>query len=186
MLDVSVAISRPVRNPSDLVSNFYHWTLHVHDLATSKHLQYQVAGEANYLVANILHTAPDERCIQNILVGRVDTASSSLLDSPVRKVELQNDIYSWDCQDYVIEIIDAMEDAGLLGSLDNYMAIKSRIKQMRGTIEETSQLVRRYDPSMLTVTDDVTDSDADEKSEDALPQHVCSEELVVDSDDEHL
>ncbi|KAK5165780.1 uncharacterized protein LTR77_008703 [Saxophila tyrrhenica] len=170
-MNISAAISRPVRNQNDLT--------------TSEHMQYEVAGEANDIVANVLHTSPDGRCLKEILTGHMDIASTQLWEQTIRGMRIQNEIYSWDCQDYVIEMIDTLENVGLLGSFENYTAVKNRILQMRGTIEETYRLVRDYDPATLEAEDEHSDVQTSGESEDSLPQHVRSEELIVDSDDEY-
>lgn len=187
---INVAISRPTLPPTDRLSDFYHWTFYIHNPSTGLHRQYEVEGEANFLSRNILSEPPDSsRLIKTIPVGHISQKSIPLLEAVIEKVEIRNDIFSWDCQDYVIEILDALQEAELLGEMEGYEDVRRHIGLMRGTFEDTKKGLLIYEDYCCGVADGERDDDEEifhtEDQESLLePERVCSEELVVESSSE--
>lgn len=186
-ITISVAISRPIPNPTHRLSNYYHWALHVYNPTTFSHCQYEVEGEANFLRKNVLSTAPaPSRLLKEIPVGQILPSSQPLLEHAIDSVLIQNDIFSWDCQDYVIELLDSLEDARLLGSLDDYALIKRHITLMRGTMDDTQAQILCYSAWCGEAGEDDQDELEEQRNEhlELMPLNVRSEEYIVDSSDD--
>jgi hypothetical protein len=189
-LELCVAISRPVRNQADRLSNYYHWAFHVFNKVTGTHKLFETAGEQNQLDTQE-NDAPPERVVKSIIVGYSPSDSLPTIRDAIRTVEVQNDVFSWDCQDYVIEIMDALEEASLLGDMPKYDQVKAAIKRMRGSMDESYQSIPgngggdEEDELANNSSEEDEDGVLDDVEEDEdEPPNVRSAELVVDSDED--
>lgn len=132
-IDLTVAIYRPREG------NFDHWAFCTYNKQTKEYRIYQVEGLANQLCATVLPKNPEgsDRLIKKILVGHTRESDTNKASEAIQGVQIQTEVSSWDCQEYVIDIMDSLEEVGILGSFPKYEAVKKAIKKMRGDIEST-------------------------------------------------
>lgn len=196
VLELAVVIYRPRED------NFHHWGFHVYSRNTQGHRIFQAEGPVNQLTAQIRCANPNSsaRLLKGILLGGVYDTQFTRLAALIQGVEMQNDVSLWDCQEYVIDIMDALQEGGVLGSRAKYDAIKRAIKDMRGIVDLTYHAVVSYDYDRLVddADEEEDDDDDDDNNEDEdenedghdnngrAPKRrkYQSKEPVEDSDDE--
>ena len=102
--DLYVAFSQPH------YGNYAHWALFLaHELEP---LIFEVVGSHGTFVSNVMTTKPEN---SDGYVGRQFVYSVNVSDIPemrdvIKNFPVDNDTLEWDCQDYVIEILEKLAD----------------------------------------------------------------------------
>ncbi|KAF2167316.1 hypothetical protein M409DRAFT_22743 [Zasmidium cellare ATCC 36951] len=194
-LELAVVIYKPQKG------NFYHWGLHVRNRISNAHHVFQVEGPQHELEPMRRDVKPysSSRLLQTVVIGHLRDSDFSVMEQAIRAIEVQNDIPTWDCQEYVIDIMDSLEQRGLLGGMRKYSAVKKAIKNMRGDMDSTHLAVVNYDYARLHEDDDEDDDDDEESEEtddddgldddeddenDVQPRQFRSADKVQDSSDD--
>lgn len=169
--------------------NFDHWALWLRGRAVNK--LFQVAGDYAEMEAQALDEDPrdNSRLYKCITVGEIVSDDQLALEAQIKTVPVRNDVALWDCQDYVLDVLDVLEDEGYVGGDEEYTDLRRVLGSFRGPANEMRHLVEAYDPQ---------DSDNDRKGssmsqneldldlsdDERLQKPPRSTETVVDSDDD--
>ena len=125
MPNLSVAMYKPVEG------NHLHWALYLED--GSQHSIYEVLGQHSHFTPNIIsgkkpdHTVRHQR---SILVYEINNPDLQGFREVVSSVEPQKDVSHWNCQDYVVEILDYLEEECIIDGEDKAY-IEARKEVMR-------------------------------------------------------
>ncbi|KAL4952035.1 hypothetical protein BDW69DRAFT_195982 [Aspergillus filifer] len=100
---LSVAIYRP------RYGNFRHWALHLH--TDTEDLIYEADGEHPSFTkaASFGKPTDNESFIEAFYVGEIGTPDIATVKRIVEEAGIDNETLEWDCQDYVLEILEACE-----------------------------------------------------------------------------
>ncbi|KAL4919571.1 hypothetical protein BDW62DRAFT_37266 [Aspergillus aurantiobrunneus] len=121
---LSVAIYRPRHG------NFQHWALHLH--TDFEYLIYEADGEhPSFIKATSVGNPTDNKSfIGSFYVGEIGIADIATAKRIVDEARVDNE---WDCQDYVLEILEACEREAVLDEEDlDYAEVKEIPRQKRG------------------------------------------------------
>ncbi|KAM0714519.1 hypothetical protein Q7P37_009815 [Cladosporium fusiforme] len=101
MPKVYIAVYRPRDG------NYYHWALYVKSTPSKI---FEVTGSHPNFERNIVQAKPEStnRHVENIEVGDVSEGDMSEFYSIMRRVEVDNETVDWNCQDYVVEALEAL------------------------------------------------------------------------------
>jgi hypothetical protein len=114
-------------------SNFQHWTLHLHtDL---EDLIYEVDGEhPSFTKVTSLGNPTDKpSLIESLHVGEIGIPDIATVKRIVDEASVDNETLEWDCQEYVLEILEACEREAVLEEEDpDYAEVKEILLQKRG------------------------------------------------------
>lgn len=114
MPQVYIAVYRP-RN-----GNYHHWALYVK--STPSRI-FEVTGSHPDFMRNVVESKPEStnRHVESIEVGDVSEGDMCEFNSIMRRVEVDNDTVDWNCQDYVLEALEALAEECVLDEDDeNY------------------------------------------------------------------
>ena len=192
-MDPAVKLFVCIDNPVE--GNYFHWSFYVHDATASgcsQHQVFDVRGEVDWIAGRqhyqtaVSTRDPAESSAHktNILVGRLDREQLPTLIKAIKTVEADNETANWDCQDYVIEILDALGNAELIGGTPDYDQIKRKIKWMRGSVDLTRRRVEGYDPDDPWAATPETSDEESDAEEEQQPKTFQSDEFVGSEDDE--
>lgn len=130
MPSLSVAMYKPFEG------NHLHWALYLED--GSKRSIYEVLGEHPHFKANLItgktpdHTVRHQR---SIFVYEINSPDLPEFEKAICSVEPQNDIALWNCQDYVIEILERLEEECIIDGEDKmYIKAKKEVKKYFGPL----------------------------------------------------
>ncbi|KAI9678289.1 MAG: hypothetical protein M1817_006234 [Caeruleum heppii] len=119
--------------------NFQHWALHLQttDDFDHHHITCQVDGSHGTFQARTDDSRPQD---DPTYLGRVKLTTINARDIPqfrqvVGDAVVDNETVEWDCQDYILEILDALEEECIVdGEDEEYREAKAEVKGRRGAI----------------------------------------------------
>lgn len=117
--------------------NYQHWALYIdHELNP---LVIEVIGEhPNFepLISSVrAEEFPGRSFLSRHFLGVVCQDDIPGIIEVVKGVPLDNETVQWDCQDYVLEILDALEEAFYLsGDDEEYSEARVLLGEMRGPV----------------------------------------------------
>ncbi|BCS25490.1 uncharacterized protein APUU_50201S [Aspergillus puulaauensis] len=124
---LSVAIYRP------RYGNFKHWALHLH--TGSEDLVFEVDGE-HPLFTKVTSTGKptdNESFLESLHVGEIGIPDIPTVRRIVDEARVDNETLEWDCQEYVLEILEACEVEAVLEEEDpDYAEVKEILRRRRG------------------------------------------------------
>lgn len=124
---MSVAIYRP------RYGNFKHWALHLH--TGSEDLVFEVDGE-HPLFQKVTSTGKptdNETFLESLHVGEIGIPDIPTVRRIVDEARVDNATLEWDCQEYVLEILEACEVEAVLEEEDpDYAEVKEILRRRRG------------------------------------------------------
>lgn len=169
--------------------NFDHWALWLHGPAVNK--LFQVAGDYAEMEAQVLDedTRDNPRLYKCINVGEIVCDDQMALEAKINTVAVRNDVALWDCQDYVLDILDALEGDAFVGGDEDYAHLRRVLGSFRGSADETRHLIEAYDPQdtngdQTTIFTSQDDPNLDPSDDEQQRKPLRSEEIVVDSDED--
>ncbi|KAL4783780.1 hypothetical protein BJX76DRAFT_357684 [Aspergillus varians] len=124
---LSVAIYRP------RYGNFQHWAVYLH--TDYEDLIYEVDGEhPSFTKATTTGKPTDnESLIESLFVGDIGVPDIATVKQIVDEARVDNETLQWDCQEYVLEILEACEREAVLEEQDlDYAEVKEILHQRRG------------------------------------------------------
>lgn len=116
--------------------NYDHWALSIQQ--GRKAFIYEVIGQHGTFTRNVSETAEEfedsARFKEAIELSEFADRDLQAFKQVVEATVVDNETLEWDCQDYVIEILDNLEDAGVLDEDDGeYQEQKRVLKGKRGS-----------------------------------------------------
>ncbi|KAL3458428.1 hypothetical protein BJX64DRAFT_292232 [Aspergillus heterothallicus] len=124
-----VAIYRP------RYGNFRHWALHLH--TDNQDYIFEVDGEQPAFIKVSSSSKPTEwdMLIESLYVGEIGIPDLATFKQLVDEAKVDNETLEWDCQDYVLELLEACEREAILDEDDpDYAETTEILKAKRGPI----------------------------------------------------
>ncbi|MCJ1230280.1 hypothetical protein MMC12_006952 [Toensbergia leucococca] len=129
MPKLHVAMYRPA------VGNYEHWALYFEN--RSEHKIYEVTGEHPHFKPNVIPGKPTStnRHRRTIFVSDINETDIPEFEKAISAVKPQNSISHWNCQDYVIEVLEKLEEECVVDE-DNkaYISAKKQVKKHYGPL----------------------------------------------------
>lgn len=115
--------------------NYHHWALYVEHQDVK--MIFEVTGEHPNFKRNVLQARPEQS--KNFLgkeyVGIIQKEDIEKIKTVASTIHVDNETVQWDCQDYVLEILDQLEEDYILEENDeDYREARSILKAKRGAI----------------------------------------------------
>ncbi|KAE8147335.1 hypothetical protein BDV25DRAFT_160572 [Aspergillus avenaceus] len=127
MPTLSVAIYHP------RYGNYRHWALHLQTPTES--LIFEVDGEHPSFtkVTSSGNPLESDTCIELLPVSDIGDCDVPTVKAVVGAARVDNETLEWDCQEYVLEILEELEEAAVLDERDrDYESVKEDLKARRG------------------------------------------------------
>ncbi|KAL4860536.1 hypothetical protein BDV12DRAFT_204937 [Aspergillus spectabilis] len=115
--------------------NYQHWALQLESDKSS--LIFEVVGQHPNFERNVLYVEPERSgsFIRKLYVGVLSDSDIQRVKDAAKSVPVDNETSEWDCQDYVLEILDRLEEDYVLEEDDeDYQAARKELKSKRGAI----------------------------------------------------
>lgn len=118
--DLYVVMYRPTSG------NYEHWALYLDN--NGEHTTYEVTDEHPNFKKNQTETRPQNsnRYLRSYKVGTINADDISAFRDEVTKAKVDNETVHWNCQDYVMEIVDALVMECIIDE-DDYLGVKPKI-----------------------------------------------------------
>jgi len=124
-----------------LEHSWSHWAIYIRTIPRGvdpddddecKHSIYQASGLENELQLDISAANPRNsgRCQAVVFVSSIDTARDLKdIETKLEEQPMMNDIPTWDCQDWVMESLEMLEDEELL-DISGYNEAKMKLEEL--------------------------------------------------------
>ncbi|KAL4893411.1 hypothetical protein BDV59DRAFT_30511 [Aspergillus ambiguus] len=115
--------------------NFQHWALYVE--SDKENLIFEVTGQHPYFKRNVVRARPESSrsYVGKTFVAVLGEDSVQDVKSAAKSVVVDNETVEWDCQDYVLEVLDKLENEFVLdGDDEDYCEARKDLKMKRGAI----------------------------------------------------
>ena len=115
--------------------NYEHWALYLEN--GSEHTIYEVTGETPSFKTNVVNTEPKStrRHKRNIFIADILPTDLPEFHEAVKIVKPDNSTVHWNCQDYVLEIIDQLEENMVVNKDDGeYQDAMKEVKSYFGPL----------------------------------------------------
>ena len=124
-----VAIYRAVHG------NYEHWALYLEN--GTEHKVYEVVGEHPQFQPNVVSGKPTStsRHKKNIVVDDISANDVKELEKVISLTEVKNSVVHWNCQDYVLEILDKLAEECIVDEdEDEYKNARKELKNIYGAM----------------------------------------------------
>lgn len=98
---------------------------------------FEVIGQHPNFQRNVVYARPDasRSYVSNVYVATLRDDDIADVKEAAKQVRVDNDTVDWDCQDYVLELLDKLEDEFILEEDDeDYREARKELKKRRGAI----------------------------------------------------
>ncbi|KAI3097502.1 hypothetical protein CBS147333_9312 [Penicillium roqueforti] len=115
--------------------NYQHWALYVDDEDVP--MIFEVVGQHPNFIRNVVKAKAEKSksFLGKEYVGVIGKADIERIKNVASAIPVDNETVEWDCQDYVLEILDRLEDEFVLEEDDeDYREARSVLKEKRGAI----------------------------------------------------
>ncbi|KAL1859110.1 hypothetical protein Plec18170_002225 [Paecilomyces lecythidis] len=115
--------------------NFLHWALAIEHGDTGTTIQ--VIGEHPEFERSIIdqRAEDNEGFLNKLYVGVISEADTGLIKNLSSSQPVDNETVEWDCQDFVLEFLDKLEEEYVLDTNDEeYREARQELKRRRGAI----------------------------------------------------
>lgn len=115
--------------------NYQHWALYIEN--DEENLILEVTGQHPAFKRNVVMADPKRsRSFQDLLfVAVIQVNDIERVKKAAQSVPVDNETIEWDCQDYVLEILDKLEDEFVLEENDeDYINAREILAERRGAI----------------------------------------------------
>ncbi|GCB26962.1 hypothetical protein AAWM_09847 [Aspergillus awamori] len=126
---VAVAIYHP------RYGNFQHWALHLH--SDTEDLIFEVDGEHPCFQKVVSNGLPSDNLgfIESLFVCQIGSPDIPTVKDVVDATPVDNETLEWDCQDYVLDILEGCEREAVLEDEDaDYAEAMEILRSRRGPI----------------------------------------------------
>lgn len=116
--------------------NYQHWALYL-QTDNGDHIIFQVVGSHGTFQAEAIRKNPtaSRGYLSQTLLTTINSEELSVMQQVIQNVYVDNETIEWDCQDYVLEILDALEVECIVDEEDeDYQYAKEGLKQQRGPV----------------------------------------------------
>ena len=114
--------------------NLLHWALHLED--GSRHSIYEALGEYPHFKPNMITGKKPNQTIRHqrsIFVYEINSIDLPGFEEAVAFVKPPKDVVHWNCQDYVIEVLEKLEEECVIdGENKLYVKAKKEVKRYFG------------------------------------------------------
>ena len=181
--DVNVIIYKPE------FGNYHHWALQLYDTDGDESTLLEVQGEhPNFEIACYKYLPEDTglNVLQSIHLSKMELSDVQYDSIVSNMVPVRNDVTEWNCQDFVLEVIDMWMDSDGLDALDqNMRSVRELLQNMYGPMDLVQKRVLAYPQEPESGDDeDEVEAEDDSSDEDHRPDVIRSAAAVEDSDDE--
>ncbi|KAE8382904.1 hypothetical protein BDV26DRAFT_211224 [Aspergillus bertholletiae] len=115
--------------------NYQHWALYVDE--ESNGTIFEVTGQHPSFQRNVVHARPDssKSYLDKLYIGTLSPDDLKHVAKAAEETGVDNDTLEWDCQDYVLEMLDKLEEEFILESDDeDYRVAREKLKGRRGAM----------------------------------------------------
>ncbi|EEH11061.1 hypothetical protein HCBG_00516 [Histoplasma capsulatum G186AR] len=114
MAELFIAISQP-RNQT---LGTYHWALYL-QISSTEHAVFQIVGDPCNFKYDESSAAPQNSIhhIENIRVAEIDHVDH--FRQVVKDQKIENEMYNWGCQQWVLDVLEALVEDDLLTDYDH-------------------------------------------------------------------
>lgn len=115
--------------------NYQHWGLYLED--EREPLIFEVTGEHPKFERNIVKARPENSrsFLQKVYIGVIRKADVKNVKQAAETVPVDNETVEWDCQDYVLDVLDNLEEEFILDCDDeDYRDAREILREKRGAI----------------------------------------------------
>ncbi|KMP10246.1 hypothetical protein CIRG_09927 [Coccidioides immitis RMSCC 2394] len=115
--------------------NFQHWALYLD--ADDQEVIFEVVGSHPNFRPNVVNSRPErsKNFIGKVLVAVLDKDDIRRVHEIVENVKVYNDTVEWDCQEYVLDILDSLEAEFIVEEDDeDYREARKELKEKRGAM----------------------------------------------------
>ena len=113
--------------------NFLHWALHIEN--GEEHHIIEVDGEHPQFRRNMFMENPKETSafLREFFIAVLGEDGVERVKSAAQSVPVDNETVEWDCQDYVLDILDKLQEDFVLDKDDeDYMDVREILMEERG------------------------------------------------------
>ncbi|KAK2785453.1 hypothetical protein FQN52_008663 [Onygenales sp. PD_12] len=102
-----------IYQPNNQTLGTYHWALCL-EIGEETTI-FQIIGEPNKFTYSEISAKPDDsiRHIENLDIGSIDDVDH--FREVVRTQRIDNDMYHWGCQQWVIDVLESLHEEGVIG-----------------------------------------------------------------------
>ncbi|KAL4778235.1 hypothetical protein BJX76DRAFT_352770 [Aspergillus varians] len=115
--------------------NYQHWALQLE--SNKDGIIFKVVGQHPKFERNILEVRPERSgsFVRKLYVSMLSNSNIKRVKSAARQVPVDNETSKWDCQDYVLEILDRLQDDYILDENNkDYQEARKELRTKRGAI----------------------------------------------------
>lgn len=115
--------------------NYQHWGLYLDDEEES--LIFEVTGEHPRFERNVVRARPERSrsFLQKLFVAVISKDDIEPIKYVAKTVPVDNETVEWDCQEYVLDLLDKLEDEFILEKDDeDYRDARETLMEKRGAI----------------------------------------------------
>ena len=115
--------------------NYQHWGLFLDD--DEEQLMFEVAGVHPTFERNIEKQPPEklEGFLQRVYVAVISKTDIETVKQVAETVPVDNETVEWDCQEYVLDMLDRLEDEFVLDRDDeDYQDARETLRDRRGAM----------------------------------------------------
>lgn len=115
--------------------NYQHWALYLDN--EEEQLIFEVTGEHPDFERNVQKSPPDllDGFLHTLYVGVIDRNDIHAVTQVAETVFVDNETFEWDCQEYVLDILDRLEEEYVLDCDDeDYRDAREVLRDERGAM----------------------------------------------------
>ncbi|PGG98660.1 hypothetical protein AJ80_09497 [Polytolypa hystricis UAMH7299] len=115
--------------------NYQHWALYIE--SEEENIIFEVVGQHPNFQRNVVYARPDssKSYSGNVYVATLRKDEVEDVKAAAETVLVDNETVEWDCQDYVLELLDKLEDEYILdGDDEDYQEAMKELKEKGGAI----------------------------------------------------
>ncbi|OJD09651.1 hypothetical protein ACJ73_10165 [Blastomyces percursus] len=115
--------------------NFQHCALYLD--ADDLDVIFEVTGSHPVFQPNVVHSRPErsKNFVGKVFIATISNEDIQRVYDVVSATPVDNDTVEWDCQEYVLDILDKLENEFILEEDDEeYRAAREELKEKRGAI----------------------------------------------------
>ena len=98
---------------------------------------FEVVGSHPNFQRNVVKANPrnSRSLVEMIFLDTINAGDIAIVKEAARSIPVDNETVEWDCQDYVLEILDKLEEEAVLDEDDEqYSEAKEEVTERRGPV----------------------------------------------------